>query len=342
MSGWSDEQGMRLALAQAREAAAAGEVPVGAVVVKDGQVIASGRNAPIASHDPTAHAEVVALREAARVLGNYRLDGCTLYVTLEPCAMCSGAVLHARVDRVVFGAADPRTGVAGSVLNLFGHAQLNHQTQVTGGVLADECGQLLKDFFKPRRVNTEPLREDALRTPEAAFAGLPELPGLLGEAGHSRWWSDLPGMSGLRLYALDTGPVDHPVATLWVHGAGDWSLSWRDAVTAALQAQPERHIVPDLIGFGRSDKPKKEAFHQINTHAQSLHALCERLGLTQVQLVGPPDVQPLLKALAALAPATYTLSAPQMPAHLPAAWRDAPYPDKGYRAGPRALALWIH
>jgi len=113
---------------------------------KTAKLIATGRNAPIASHDPTAHAEVVALREAARVLGNYRLDGCTLYVTLEPCAMCSGAMLHARLDRVVFGAADPRTGVAGSVLNLFGHTQLNHQTQVTGGVLAEECGQLLKDF----------------------------------------------------------------------------------------------------------------------------------------------------------------------------------------------------
>jgi len=144
-----DAHWMGLALEQARAAAAAGEVPVGAVVVKDGQVIATGRNAPIASHDPTAHAEVVALREAASVLGNYRLDGCTLYVTLEPCAMCSGAMLHARVDRVVFGAADPRTGVAGSVLNLFGHTQLNHQTRVTGGVLADECGQLLKDFSNP-------------------------------------------------------------------------------------------------------------------------------------------------------------------------------------------------
>jgi tRNA(adenine34) deaminase len=121
-------------------------VPVGAVVIKNGQVIATGRNAPIASHDPTAHAEVVALREAARVLGNYRLDGCTLYVTLEPCAMCSGAMLHARVDRVVFGAADLRTGVAGSVLNLFDNKQLNHQTQVTGGVLAS-CSKI---FSGPR------------------------------------------------------------------------------------------------------------------------------------------------------------------------------------------------
>lgn len=334
MKGWTDEQGMQLALAQAQLAAAAGEVPVGAVVVKNGQVIATGRNAPIASHDPTAHAEVVALREAARVLGNYRLDGCTLYVTLEPCAMCSGAMLHARLHRVVFGAADPRTGVAGSVLNLFEHAQLNHQTQVTGGVLAEACGQLLKDFFKPRRINTEPLREDALRTPETAFAGLPEW------AGHSRWWSDLPSLPGLRVHAHDTGPEDALSATLWVHGAGSWSLGWRDAVQAALQKGPVRHIVPDLPGFGRSDKPKKEAFHQISTHANCLHELCERLGLTQVQLVGAPDVQVLLQALLALAPGTYTVLAAQTPSPLPAAWRDAPYPDKGYRGGPRALALW--
>ena len=123
-----DEHWMREALAQAQAAALAGEVPVGAVVVKDGQVIATGRNAPVLGHDPTAHAEIVALRAAAQQLGNYRLDGCTLYVTLEPCAMCSGAMLHARVPRVVFGATDPKTGAAGSVLNLFGHAELNHHT----------------------------------------------------------------------------------------------------------------------------------------------------------------------------------------------------------------------
>jgi len=144
-----DAHWMGLALEQAKLAAAAGEVPVGAVVVKDGRVIASGRNAPIGNNDPTAHAEVVALREAARVLGNYRLEACTLYVTLEPCAMCSGAMLHARVDRVVFGAADPRTGAAGSVLNLFATPQLNHQTQIASGVMAEACGQLLKDFSKP-------------------------------------------------------------------------------------------------------------------------------------------------------------------------------------------------
>ncbi len=325
---------MRMALAQAHAAAEAGEVPVGAVVVKNGQVVATGRNAPIASHDPTAHAEVVALREAARTLGNYRLEGCTVYVTLEPCAMCSGAMLHARLDRVVFGAPDPRTGVAGSVLNLFGHTQLNHRTQVTGGVLGDECGHLLKDFFKPRRVNVEPVREDALRTPAAAFEGMPAWPG--------RTWriSDLPGAQGLRLHCADVGPPEATQAVLWLHGPDDWSLAWQGPVLAAMKApgqQALRHVVPDLLGFGRSDKPKKEAFHQIQTHAQSLHALCNRLGLAQVALVGPCRIRPLLEALQALQPARYAVQPAQNPADLSDTWRAAPYLDKGYRAGQRAL-----
>ena len=146
-----DAHWMRLALAEAQAAASAGEVPVGAIVVKDGQVIATGRNAPVEGHDPTAHAEIVALRAAAQRLGNYRLDGCSLYVTLEPCAMCSGAMLHARLARVVYGAVEPKTGAAGSVLNLFGHAEINHQTEVQGGVLAEECGGLLSHFFAQRR-----------------------------------------------------------------------------------------------------------------------------------------------------------------------------------------------
>jgi tRNA(adenine34) deaminase len=148
----TDEQAMHLALAQAALAAAAGEVPVGAVVVRDGVVIASGHNAPISSHDPSAHAEMQALRAAAQVLGNYRLPECELFVTLEPCAMCAGAMLHARLKRVVFGATDPKTGAAGSVINLFAQSQLNHQTQVQGGVLAQECATLLQAFFKLRRM----------------------------------------------------------------------------------------------------------------------------------------------------------------------------------------------
>lgn len=142
---------MQLALQQAQRAWDLGEVPVGAVVVKDGVVLATGCNAPIGRHDPCAHAEIIALRAAAEKLGNYRLPGCELYVTLEPCAMCSGAMLHARLARVVFGASDPKTGAAGSVLDLFAQPQLNHHTALTGGVMADECGAMLKGFFVQRR-----------------------------------------------------------------------------------------------------------------------------------------------------------------------------------------------
>ena len=142
---------MRQAISQAHNAWALGEVPVGAVVVKDEVVIATGFNQPIGTHDPTAHAEIMALRAAASVLGNYRLPGCELYVTLEPCAMCSGAMMHARLARVVYGASDPKTGACGSILNLFEQEKLNHHTEVAGGVLADECGNLLREFFAERR-----------------------------------------------------------------------------------------------------------------------------------------------------------------------------------------------
>ncbi len=142
---------MREALAQARLAEAEGEVPVGAVVVKDGLVIGRGFNAPISRHDPSAHAEMMALRDAARHLGNYRLVGCEMFVTLEPCVMCVGAMFHARIARVVYGARDPKTGAAGSVLNLFTSAQLNHHARIEGGVLAQECGKVLSEFFARRR-----------------------------------------------------------------------------------------------------------------------------------------------------------------------------------------------
>jgi tRNA(adenine34) deaminase len=141
---------MRQALDQANNAWVVGEVPVGAVVVKDGQVIATGFNQPITSNDPTAHAEVVALRAAAEQLGNYRLPGCVLYVTLEPCAMCAAALIHARFARVVYGAQDAKTGACGGNVNIT-QASFNHQTQFEGGVLADECGKLLKNFFAERR-----------------------------------------------------------------------------------------------------------------------------------------------------------------------------------------------
>ena len=150
----SDEAFMRMAMHAAAEAQRVGEVPVGAVLVKDGDVIAIGHNRPIIGHDPTAHAEIAALRAAAQTLGNYRLPGCTLYVTLEPCAMCAGAMMHARLARVVYGASDPKTGACGSVLNLFAEPRLNHHTEVQGGVLAEECGTMLSAFFAERRQQT--------------------------------------------------------------------------------------------------------------------------------------------------------------------------------------------
>jgi tRNA(adenine34) deaminase len=147
----TDEDYLRLALDLAREAAAIGEVPVGALVVKDGEIVGRGFNAPISGFDPTAHAEIQAMRDAAKKLGNYRLIGCTLYVTLEPCAMCSGAIQHARIARLVFGASDPKTGCCGSVINLMDEARLNHHCDATGGILADECGRVLSEFFAARR-----------------------------------------------------------------------------------------------------------------------------------------------------------------------------------------------
>lgn len=145
---------MHAALDLARQAATLDEVPVGAVLVLDGEIVGRGCNQPIRSADPTAHAEIMALRDAGRKLGNYRMPGSTLYVTLEPCVMCSGAIIHARVARVVFGARDPKTGAAGSVVDLFAEARLNHHAQVEGGLLADECAALLSGFFAARRNRT--------------------------------------------------------------------------------------------------------------------------------------------------------------------------------------------
>lgn len=150
----ADERYMEAALELARQAATLDEVPVGAVVVQDGEIVGRGCNQPISRHDPTAHAEIVALRAAAAQLGNYRLPGATLYVTLEPCVMCAGAIMHARIARVVFGARDPKTGAAGSVVDLFAEARLNHHAEVTSGVLAEACGGLLSGFFAARRAKT--------------------------------------------------------------------------------------------------------------------------------------------------------------------------------------------
>ena len=147
----ADTAWMARALDQARAAAQRGEVPVGAVLVQGEALLAGAGNSPVAADDPTAHAEVLVLRAAGRKLGNYRLPGTTLYVTLEPCAMCAGALVHARVARLVYGAADPRAGAAGSIMDLTRHPQLNHRLDVTGGVLAEDCQALLQEFFRTRR-----------------------------------------------------------------------------------------------------------------------------------------------------------------------------------------------
>jgi tRNA(adenine34) deaminase len=364
---------MQAALAEARAAMDSGEVPVGAVVVQGGRIIATGRNRPVASHDPTAHAEIVALREAARILGNYRLDDCELFVTLEPCAMCCGAMLHARLKRVVFGAADPKTGAAGSVVDLFAQPALNHRTAVQGGVLAAECGAVLSDFFRARRdaarATGQPLRDDAVRTPDERFAGLPGYPW------GPHYIHDLPALGGLRMHYLDEGPPEAPLTWLCLHGNPAWSYLYRRMIPTFLQAG-HRVVAPDLVGFGKSDKPKKESAHGFSWHRQVLLEFVERLDLRSVVLVVqdwggllgltlPMAAPHRYRGLLVMNTALGTGDAPLSPGFL--AWREmcaknpefdvarlfargnphlapaecaayaAPFPDRGHRAALRAF-----
>lgn len=368
-----DERFMRAALEQASLALAAGEVPVGAVVVRGEEIIGRGHNAPVSAHDPTAHAEIGALREAARALGNYRLDDCELFVTLEPCAMCSGAMLHARLARVVYAAADPKTGVAGSIVDLFAEPRLNHQTQVTGGVLAAEGGELLSAFFRQRRQqarqSAQQLRDDALRTPEERFRALPDYPW----APH--YVNDLPALAGLRLHYLDEGPRAAPLTWLCLHGNPSWSYLYRRMIPVFLRAG-DRVVAPDLVGFGRSDKPKREGAHGFTWHRQVLLELVERLDLQRIVLVVqdwggllgltlPMADAERYRGLLVMNTALGTGDAPLSPGFL--AWRamcakhpnfdvgrlfargnpqltapecaayDAPFPDAGHRAALRAF-----
>ena len=308
----TDADFMGLALDQARLAALSGEVPVGAVVVRQGQVIATGRNALVRGHDPTAHAEIDALRAAAKVLGNYRLNECELFVTLEPCAMCSGAILNARLKRVVFGAPEPKSGAAGSVINLFAQNALNHQTVWQGGMLAEASRALMQDFFRQRRVEQRalarqrhPLRDDTLRTPDAAFDGLRAYPW------NPNYRSDLPALDRLRMHYLDeqmaslekvVKPV--PITYLCLHDLSGWSYGFRKLIPSLLESG-DRVVVPDLIGFGKSDKPKKAVFHTLARHRQILVELVNALDLRNIVLVFPERQSLLGLTLPMVAPLRY-------------------------------------
>ncbi|GAB4216560.1 MAG: hypothetical protein Fur007_16810 [Rhodoferax sp.] len=332
---------MQRALALARAAQAAGEVPVGAVVVRQGQLVAEAGNAPIAQHDPTAHAEIRALRQAGAVLANYRLDDCDVYVTLEPCAMCAAAMLHARIRRVVFATPDPKTGAAGSVLNLFAQPALNHHTQVESGVLADEAAHMLREFFRGQRQaqarTRQALRQDALRTPKACFAQAPALPA------QSRWACDLPTLQGLRMHFLDNAPDGAETTWVLLHGRRTWSACW--AAQCDASGGLGRLLIPDLIGFGRSDKPKKPGWHSPTVHVQIVCEWLERLGIRAARLVesaqdalpGLQLGQTLGQALQGRAPEALVEVSWMTLCDIPATLRNMPYPDAGHRAAWRAF-----
>jgi len=328
---------MRMALAQAHKAQAVGEVPVGAVVVKDGQVIGVGYNAPIASRDPTAHAEIVAIRAAAQTLGNYRLDGCELFVTLEPCVMCAGAMLHARLARVVYGAKEPKTGAAGSAVDLFANTQINHHTAITAGVLASECAATLQSFFLGRRqeqaLQAQPLSDDALRTPTSVFGALQGYPFT------TRYFNAGAALRGWRMHYLDEGSPGSTAVVLCLHDVSGWSYRFRYLIPA-LAKMGMRVVVPDMIGFGMSDKPKKDAAHTVALHLESLGKLLEHLQLSSLVVVGEGTGIHVAQLLVGKWPHS-VLQVCQLctdtEAMTDVSGADGlPYPDKGYQAGLRA------
>ncbi len=331
-----DADFMREALAQAELAEQAGEVPVGAVVVHQGRVVGRGHNRSLSRQDVSAHAEIEALRDASRALGNYRLDDCVLYVTLEPCVMCSGALMAARLGRVVYGAAEPKTGAAGSVLNVFAEPRLNHHTQVSGGMLAEECGQALQTFFQSRRQAQQEdrslhfLRDDALRLPAAQA---PQWPAGL----RSNFSSKGPALDGLRLHALQAGEGGHTTLML-LHGPAQWSAAYQE-VALQLASLGLAVCAPDLPGFGLSDKPKKTAWHTLERHAAVLEDLLSGLKPNRLIVVAPLPMRPLLARLASM-PAfveregrAFTIDEPA----LNQAFQHLPYPDRGHETGPRTL-----
>ena len=349
-----DASYMRLALDAARLSAQRGEVPVGAVIVGPSRgstdaapapvTLACTHNQPITRHDPTAHAEILALRAAAEQLGNYRLDDCELYVTLEPCAMCAQAMLHARIRRVIYGAREPKTGAAGSVLDLFALPALNHHTTVKGGVLEEECGALMREFFHRRREQAKkaasPLRDDALRTPSRRFEPVWSHFEVLRSC--STYLQDLPELGGLRLHALDVGPRAAKTAWLALHSPDMW---WPQLAGWAQQraAAGERVLLPDLIGFGQSDKPKKPAWHTLERHADYLLAWASALNIAVLFVTYAIGQKKLASVIQAQARSENSHIQIEMKIDLfdkfnkmKNEWEDFPYPDGGHRAAQRA------
>lgn len=332
-----DSHHMASALMQARAAFSLGEVPVGAVVVRDGVVIGTGFNMMICSNDPTAHAEIVAIRAAASRIGNYRLEGCDLYVTLEPCAMCAGAILHSRIRRVVFGAVDPKTGAAGSVIDTFSNMKLNHQTSVLGGVRKEECSELLKSFFKMRRIvrrqesaANHPLRDDALRTPDQCFEPFTD------DRFTSHYISHLSSLSGLRMHYLDEGPPEAKHVVLMIHSNGMWGYGFQ-RMLPALISEGFRVVIPDLIGFGRSDKPKRPSAHSLEFHNQVLVELLQHLNVHLLIAVLQNGRCAVGWSLASLLPSTkidsFVYGLPEGPLwRAVEEWQHAPFPNNGYKA----------
>jgi len=285
---------MQLALSQAAEAEQAGEVPVGAVVVKNGVVVGVGRNQTLETGDPTAHAEVLALRAAAKKIGNHRLDGLELFVTLEPCPMCSGAIFHSRLSRLVYGATDPKTGSAGSVTNLFEIPQLNHHTVVVSGTLADQCAQQLQSFFQKLRStkskNKFPLREDALRSNEADFSVFHDF------LKNGCFWMS---SEGWRVHYIDASDVNASKTMLFLHDFPFWSYQ-SVKILDKLKSFGYRVIAPDLIGCGLSDKPKRSDWHCAPNHAKVVGELINYLEVNSLEVVTLGRSGYLLDFLAAM------------------------------------------
>lgn len=270
---------MLLAIEQAAEAELANEVPVGAIVVKDGAVVSVGRNRTLETGDPTAHAEIIALRAAAKVLGTHRLDGLEMFVTLEPCPMCSGAVFHSRLSRLVYGAADPKTGCAGSVTDLFGIRQINHHTHLKSGVLENQCRHQLQTFFQSvRRKKSDThvrLREDAVRVDPENFVEFQDF------LASSQYFLT---SDGWRLHYIDSSSGDTSNIVLCLHALPYWSYQFKQLLPL-LKKAGFRVLMPDFLGCGLSDKPKKKTWHSLNNHVAAIHELLLALKVTSCTIV---------------------------------------------------------